>query len=243
MLAISQGIPKRTPFVKNQENTMENPVVVQHLDVIAAKARKGLRKVAEGEDTTMEGWLIYGAALNEGREQFDGDREFGEWVALCQLDTADRHDRAAAMWAAANPEDFKATKKANPRVRTVRGLHAKWKTKDKPQAKIEPTEDDLKTMGRLQTLAERGATDAERESAKVKLEAYASAFGDSKEEAVERAKQAQAQEVDDERTDQMLEAVKRKLRKKGDDWLAEQLIWAMAQDQKIFMTIAKRVNQ
>lgn len=115
------------------------------------------------------------------------------------------------------------------------------KPKDKPKVKLEPTEDDLKTMGRLQTLAERGATEGEREAAKAKLEAYASAFGDSKEEAVERAKQAQAQEAEDEYINQRLEGVKRRLRKQGDEWLADQLLWAMAQDMKIFKTISERI--
>jgi len=61
-------------------------------------------RAASGEADTIAGWLAYGAALNEGRALFPGDREFGEWVALSQLDTADRMDRAAAMWAAGNPE-------------------------------------------------------------------------------------------------------------------------------------------
>jgi hypothetical protein len=65
--------------------------------------------VTEGEDKTMEGWFLYGEALNEGRDMFPGDKEFGEWVALSQLDTADRMDRAAAMWAAGSPEEFFAT--------------------------------------------------------------------------------------------------------------------------------------
>ena len=93
------------------------------------QARKGLAMVTEGENKTMEGWLLYGAALNEGREMFPGDREFGEWKveALGQLaHAAEPKDEQAAMWAAANPEQFSATKKANPRVRTVRGLHAKF---------------------------------------------------------------------------------------------------------------------
>ena len=42
----------------------------------------------------------YGAALNEGRALFAGDTEFGQWVSVSQLDTADRMERAAAMWAA-----------------------------------------------------------------------------------------------------------------------------------------------
>jgi hypothetical protein len=37
--------------------------------------------VTSGETDTIEGWFAYGAALNEGRGLFSGDREFGEWLA------------------------------------------------------------------------------------------------------------------------------------------------------------------
>jgi hypothetical protein len=46
---------------------------------------------------------VCGAALNEGRALFPGDREFGQWVAEQvhpQLGGAPHDDeRAAAMWA------------------------------------------------------------------------------------------------------------------------------------------------
>jgi hypothetical protein len=71
------------------------------LGLLAEDARSGLARVAAGEGEAIDGWLAYGAALNEGRKLFPGDLEFGQWVAECQLDTADRHARAAAMWAAA----------------------------------------------------------------------------------------------------------------------------------------------
>lgn len=67
---------------------------------------------------------MYGAALNEGRELFRSNEQFRQWVRLCQLDTDDRHDRAAAMWAAGNLSEYRETRLANLRVRTVRGLHA-----------------------------------------------------------------------------------------------------------------------
>jgi len=95
------------------------------LGLLADDAKRGMVLVEQGEGKTIEGWLIYGAALNEGRELFAGDAEFGQWVSLCQLDTADRHERVAAMWAAANPDDFETAKDAG-NARTVRGIHAKW---------------------------------------------------------------------------------------------------------------------
>lgn len=235
-----------------EQQQQQTAMVVQHLDVIAAKARKGLRKVAEGEDKTMDGWLEYGAALNEGRKQFDGDREFGEWVALSQLgtraegDDIKRDDRLAAMWAAGYPEQFRETKKANPRVRTVRGLHAKWKAnaelKDKPApAKVEPTEEDLKTMGRLKTLSERGATEGERASAQAKLEAYSSAFGDDQDEVIEKATEAAEQEQDREPDSVVIQKFHNRLKRKDQDWLIDQLLWAMHKDHEIFKTIAERL--
>ncbi len=76
--------------------------------------------VAEGENRTMKGWLLYGAALNEGREMFPSDEQFGQWVKGNLPDT-EQKEREAAMWAAGNPDQFNETKKANPRVRTVFG--------------------------------------------------------------------------------------------------------------------------
>lgn len=102
------------------------------LDTLAAEAREGLEKVEQGQEFTIGGWLAYGHALNEGRALFPGDREFGEWVAQSQLGIAadgtpiKMDDRAAAMWAAANADQFdEARQRGNPR--TIRGIHAKWK--------------------------------------------------------------------------------------------------------------------
>lgn len=56
--------------------------------------------------------FAYGAALNEGRALHEGDAEFGQWVAQWQLairsdgTPVEMHERAAAVWAAANPEQF-----------------------------------------------------------------------------------------------------------------------------------------
>jgi hypothetical protein len=82
-------------------------------------------RAASGEADTIAGWLAYGAALNEGRGMFPGDREFGEWVAQSQLGIAadgtpiKLDNRAAAMWAAGNPEQFEEAKAAG-NARTVR---------------------------------------------------------------------------------------------------------------------------
>ena len=102
------------------------------LEDIASRARLALEEVSLGVEQTMEGWLAYGSALNEGRAMFPSDEQFGQWVRETQLAAhASKDERTAAMWAAANLEDFHKTKEANPRVRTVRGLHTKWKEEQK----------------------------------------------------------------------------------------------------------------
>jgi len=72
------------------------------LGLLAEDARKGLERVANGEADTIEGWLAYGHALNEGRALFPSDEQFGQWVAengLSQLGTHEvkRDERAAAI--------------------------------------------------------------------------------------------------------------------------------------------------
>lgn len=82
--------------------------------------------VAEGGTKTMEGWLKYGAALNAGRKLNETDeRGFGHWLTSANLTEVHPHDQAAAIWAAANLPAFVATGRLHPKVRTVRGLHAK----------------------------------------------------------------------------------------------------------------------
>lgn len=101
------------------------------LDALASEAREGLSKVEQGQEFTIGGWLAYGHALNEGRALFPSDEQFGQWVAssgLSQLGTHEikRDDRAAAMWAAANADQFEEARAAG-NARTIRGIHAKWK--------------------------------------------------------------------------------------------------------------------
>jgi hypothetical protein len=91
-------------------------------------------RVADGEADTIEGWLAYGAALNEGRALFPSNEQFGQWVievGLHQVGVKEIRldERAAAMWAAANPDDFKAAQEAG-NARTVRGIYAKWQEMD-----------------------------------------------------------------------------------------------------------------
>ena len=97
------------------------------------RARHGLRIVLDGEDAVMDGWIIYGKALNEGRECFPkGDnKKFSDWITNAKLAfEVNPHDRSAAMWAAGF-EGFDEYRKQYPNVRTVRGFHAKWQLEQK----------------------------------------------------------------------------------------------------------------
>ena len=89
--------------------------------------------VASGELETMGGWVSYGASMNEGRGLFASGQQFGQWVKGNLPDT-EQKIREAAMWTAANPDAFKATRKAHPNVRTVRGPRGKWKRAGKVSA-------------------------------------------------------------------------------------------------------------
>ena len=101
---------------------------IGHNSEVIARAKSGLLKVAEGHMSAIEGWLEFGEALNEGRSMFSSDELFGQWVSdnLSVKDFND-HERIAAMWAAEDIDRFYEVKLAYPKVRTVRGIHAKWK--------------------------------------------------------------------------------------------------------------------
>jgi hypothetical protein len=111
----------------NDRGHNENAV---RLAALAGAAQVALDKVARGEAEAFDGWLAYGAALNEGRSLFASDEQFGQWVAEVVTGnlpfTPESHERAAAMWAAANADQF-AEARAAGNARTIRGIHAKWK--------------------------------------------------------------------------------------------------------------------
>jgi len=100
------------------------------LGILADEARRALGRVASGETDAIEGWLAYGASLNEGRALFPSDEQFGQWVDASVNDklsvTPNLHERAAAMWASANCDQFEEAR-ATGNARTVRGIHSKWK--------------------------------------------------------------------------------------------------------------------
>lgn len=143
--------------------------------------------VAEGEGRTMDGWLRYGAALLQGRKLFPkgADALFSQWIADCNLQfEVCANDRAAAVWAATDLERFSCVRVANPKVRTVRGLHAKWKeaqaeaAKPKPRVYETPTEKDIRKAKAMRARADHPTTpEGDRAACRAKLDAYEERFG------------------------------------------------------------------
>ena len=171
------------------------------LGLLAEDALSALKRVASGETDTIEGWLAYGAALNEGRGLFAGDREFGQWLSSSNLD---KHihpgDQQAAMWAAANQDDFD-TARAAGNARTVRGIHDKWKQLDAERkaaderAKAEAERAKAEAERKIADEARRKA-EADRLEAKARADAEAEALA-----AVKRAKDAEQRRIAQEQAD------------------------------------------
>ena len=198
-------------------NAMGHNETAVRLALLAEDARRGLARVDAGEADAIEGWLAYGAALNEGRAQFhpENDKGFGQWVAdnlLWQLARVDgeprkveEHERAAAMWAAANPDQF-AEAKAAGGARTVRGIHAKWREiDDRRKAEAEAAAERVRAEAakaeaqrraeaeaRARQEAREAAEDAARHAAQERAEAEAEARERAEAEAWEAEKKAQA---------------------------------------------------
>lgn len=143
------------------------------LGLLAEDAKRGLEVVKHGEGKTIEGWLAYGAALNEGRGMFPSDKEFGQWAYSSNLEEGIHPaEQSAAMWAAANPEEFE-TAKASSNARTVRGIHAKWKEivaeREAEQSRQEAEEARL-AMEKARAEA-KAITEAEKEAQRAAQEA------------------------------------------------------------------------
>lgn len=78
--------------------------------------------------------LVLGRQLLEGRGTNKGDREFGKW---CNRnfpnlrEHVSKDDQTAIIWAAEFPEQHQGMLDKHPRVRTTRGLYAKYKEEQK----------------------------------------------------------------------------------------------------------------
>lgn len=121
----------RQPVLKQSTPSAGHNSRQLELDKIVAEAVRGLKVVEDGEAQTIAGWLIYGAALNRGRKMFSkggqGDKDFGAWIVAQQLDGPNDMERLAAMWAAENTDLMHKIMEDHPRIKTVRGAHAKHK--------------------------------------------------------------------------------------------------------------------
>ena len=129
-LDLSGNQPK---FATNTEGLGHNS-----LGSVADRARAALSRVYAGEEMSWEAWRDYGKALNEGREAFPSNEEFGKWVVSEGLDkfvqsNLDRtkvvhtEARVAAMWIASEPEEEQEALSLFPNISTPRGLYSKWK--------------------------------------------------------------------------------------------------------------------
>lgn len=140
----------RQPVVRQTAPSVGHNSRQLELDKIVAEALRGLKSVSEGEAQTIAGWLIYGAALNDGRKKFpeDDDYNFGKWKRanvysnLEESFTLHPADEAAAMWAAENTDLMYKIMEDHPRIKTVRGAHAKHKDIVAAEDKEDETEDD-----------------------------------------------------------------------------------------------------
>ena len=179
-------------------NTFGHNEHIVRLGMLADTAQRALERVASGETDTIEGWLAYGAALNEGRGLFPGDREFGQWVSqnvLYQVGSAIRpEDQIAAMWAAGYQDDFD-TARAAGNARTVRGIHAKWLELDAERKAAEDRE--RARVAREHAEAERKIANEARRKAEVErreVAARAAAEAEAK-AAIKRAQDDAARKI------------------------------------------------
>lgn len=155
------------------------------LAALAGDAQIALDKVARGEADALEGWLAYGAALNEGRALHtsesgtQNDRGFGGWIEdndLGQVGQDEVHpkEREAAMWAAANADQL-AEARAASKARTLRGWHDQWK-------KIEAEREEAARKIEQEAAREKAAAEAgaKREAAAAAAKAEADAIAAAK---------------------------------------------------------------
>lgn len=171
------------------------------LAALAGDARIALDKVAKGEADTNDGWMAYGAALNEGRALFAKDADFGKWVAEFMTDKLsvmpNDHERAAAMWAAANADQL-AEAKATCNARTPRGWHTQWKKIEQEREAARQKAEREAEAKRKREEAGKARQEAEA-AAKVEEEARAAAAAaetdEERQEAEAKAEEAAAAKV------------------------------------------------
>lgn len=94
-----------------------------------AKAEEDL-VTAQGE--TEDAAKVCGRVLNEARALYPSNEEFGRFLTdKLSLTKLNQHERAALMWLARDEDSYYVIKEKYPKVKTIRGRHAKWKEEEK----------------------------------------------------------------------------------------------------------------
>lgn len=102
------------------------------------RIKTGLAIVAKSDDDAVRGWLMYGEGCVDVRATMS-DEWFGQWLVANGYDRlpngkpVDAHSRAAAIWAASEPDEYAAAKMMFPTKRTLRGIHHCWLNREKPK--------------------------------------------------------------------------------------------------------------
>lgn len=168
------------------------------LAALAGDAQIALDRVACGEAEAIEGWLAYGAALNEGRALFAKDADFGKWIAEFMTDRLsvipNDHERAAAMWAAANADQFSEAR-SNSKARTLRGWHDQWK---KIEAESEAAQREADRKAR-EDAARREAEELAKIETTARQAAATASTAEERQEAENKADEAAAARIEAEK--------------------------------------------
>lgn len=179
------------------------------LAALAGDAQIALDKVARGEADAIDGWLAYGAALNEGRALFAEDKAFGKWIAENLSDnlsvSPNDHERAAAMWAAANADQL-AEAKAASKARTLRGWHDQWKKIEKEREAARQKAEREAEQARKREEAKAQAEEQAKVEDEARAEAATAKTAAERQEAEEKAEEAAAAKVEAEKVVQEVEA-------------------------------------
>ena len=179
------------------------------LAALAGDAQIALDKVAKGEADAIEGWLAYGAALNEGRALFPSDEQFGQWIKSSVSSNLDNTihpgEQQAAMWAAANADQL-AEAKAASKARTLRGWHDQWKKIDQEREAARQKAEREAEQARKREEAKAQAEEQAKVEAEARAEAATAKTAAERQEAEEKAEEAAAAKVEAEKVVQEVEA-------------------------------------
>ena len=119
-------------------NTSQTPA----LSFFAKKAQVALDIIQQGRGSAISGWLDFGAAVNDARAHFsrchEGYSEYRAWALNFTVDgrknkNITSKELSAAMWAAANPDQFQSALDLGG-AHTVKGIYGNWRKLEKQKA-------------------------------------------------------------------------------------------------------------